>query len=255
MQGDLAMADLLHVTCGECQGIPIETRRTMREIMSHSLRNARKAVIGNGKRNLITHGKAIMIERIAAAQRALAKTTKRATVEEKDALRAWMAGHLPQVGGDNPKKMKYVTQIMIREIKETQQAAANLRNAWKEAGKEENVRRATREGGKEGTRWRGIGFDQWQHSMQRKQQQGYETQAYSELYRIKAEVRSRAAKKLGANEPVQWKEMTWEARLQHVHEYMETAVKATTTTTGTEETREEEYNDPIQRKQKRRQRR
>ena len=214
------MATIMHVLCGECQGIPEEERREARDGLATSLRAARKAASGNGKRDIITKGKQAIVEIIAAAQRALAKREKRATAEEKEAMRKWLAGHMPSAEGGDTSKLEEVGKIIIREIRKAQQSAAQLRSAWKKTGKEENARRATREGGKEGTRWRGIGLDHWQQSMQRKEPVRETRGARNELYKVSVEIRSEAVKTLGLEAGKKWKVMTWEERKQHVQTYM-----------------------------------
>ena len=49
-------------------------------------------------------------------------------------------------------------------MKASQRAAAEYREAWKEAGGKERARRAEREGGAEGKRWRGVGWQAWLQS-------------------------------------------------------------------------------------------
>ena len=154
-------ADLMHVLCGECVGIPEEQRLQRRADIASGLRKARAQVTGKGKTRAITRGYKDLIDQIAWAQQAFAKKSTRATAAEKEALRKWFAGQLPAAGGEQTAKVQGVEKAIAQAIRGTQTAAAALQQAWQEASKEENRRRATREGGREGTQWKGIGLEVW----------------------------------------------------------------------------------------------
>ena len=88
-----------HVICGECTGVDAEVSTTGRERIRKALQTTRHALRAKTRRGVPhVHGDVeAAVERIAAAQRALAKGSKRATREESEALRKWMGGELPPV--------------------------------------------------------------------------------------------------------------------------------------------------------------
>ena len=158
-------ATLMHVLCGGCHGTDEAARSEGREQVKGGLQRARRALTRRGKGGTyaVTHGRQRVVAMVAAAQRALAKG-ERATEEEQEAMRSWIAGCLPPVSGEHQAWMKHVTRQVAEAVRHTQWGATRLREAWKEAGKKEVARRATREGGREGNLWRGVGWDTWRRS-------------------------------------------------------------------------------------------
>ena len=164
-----AAATLVHVMCGECEGVDPEVRGVQREAIRKSLQDVRKAVTRKGVRGApcaIEWGRDRLVRSIDAAQRALAKREGRARAQETRALTDFLAGRLPHVYGTNEGRMRNMGKRVVGSIRAAQRAAATLRSEWHEAGKEEKARRATREGGAEGTRWRGVGLSAWRQSHQ-----------------------------------------------------------------------------------------
>ena len=157
-------ADLMHILCGECPGISEAIRLTERANIASNLRRANMLVIGRREKSVITQGQKELKEQLTHAQKAYTKGTARATEKEKEGMRKWIAGQLPNAGGTQPAHVKNIEKSITQAIRKTQAAAAQLRKAWMEAGQEENGRRATREGGREGAHWRGIGMTAWKAS-------------------------------------------------------------------------------------------
>jgi len=106
-----------------------------------------------------------VVEVIAGAQRFLAKGARLATAAEKEAMRRWLAGDLPCAGGEEASRVRATERAVGLHVRDAQATAAQLRAAWQEAGKEEMARRASREGGREGTAWRGVGWEAWRQSV------------------------------------------------------------------------------------------
>ena len=153
--------------CGECEGVPKEVREEERGAIKRSLRTALRTATrkGVGKRaNPIESGRENVAAMASAAMRMLAKGSARARTKERVAMRAWLAGDLPKVQGDETR-MRSVVSLTTAAVRSAQQAAATLRQAWRDAGAEEMARRATREGGVEGTRWRGVGMEAWKQGV------------------------------------------------------------------------------------------
>ena len=103
---------------------------------------------------------------VHAAMRALAKGSRAATPTEAEAMRAWPAGEMPRMHGGDAKRERAAIAMMAGAVKQAQSGAAKLRASWRDAGKEEMARRATREGGREGARWRGVGWEAWREGLQ-----------------------------------------------------------------------------------------
>ena len=104
-------AGLLHVLCGECAGVEPSAREEGREMLRDGLRQAMRAVTHKRtarKPHALTEGREQVVRWLAAAQRALAKGTKRATLDEQRALRACLAGGLPHATGSDTRRVKYV---------------------------------------------------------------------------------------------------------------------------------------------------
>ena len=88
-------ADLLHVLCGECQGLDGDARKAGRDAIARSLRTARREVTRNGPRGAgpaVAEGRDALVHLITNAQKMLAKRARRACHGEREARRAWLAG-------------------------------------------------------------------------------------------------------------------------------------------------------------------
>lgn len=88
----------------------------------------------------------------------------RATDTEKEAVRRLLAGEMPYVQGDRPRRVKGVERDVSVGIRRVQTAAANLRSEWRKATGVELARRHEREGGAEGTQWKKVAMGVWQQS-------------------------------------------------------------------------------------------
>ena len=160
-------ADMWHVTCGACEGVPATERAAGKEAMRGGLREMLKVATRKGPRgapNAITSGREALVRQVAAAQRALAKGA-RATDDEREAMRACVAGELPVLAGEDSKRVAGAEQRLTEAVRALQHGATQMRRAWAAAGKEEAARRATREGGREGARWRGVGWEVWRQGL------------------------------------------------------------------------------------------
>ena len=153
--------DMMHAVCGECKGIPQEAKRESRGMIARSMRAARGALVRATRAG--TADGAAAIKRITLAQKGFAKQ-QRATAEEKEAMRQWLAGDLPGVTGHG-KKAYGLGCSVAAAVRRAQCAAAHMRREWRDAGSAESARRAAREGGREGTRWRGVGWEAWRQGM------------------------------------------------------------------------------------------
>ena len=71
---------------------------------------------------------------------------------QREALRRWIAGDLPNASGTDAKRTKAKEKALGEAVRSAQRGAAALREAWRAAGARELARRAEHEGGKEGTR-------------------------------------------------------------------------------------------------------
>ena len=166
-QQTATQATLWHVMCGECTGVDDETRKTQREEMRRNLcRMQKMAQRTGGKRGPVLEeaSRKAVGAMVAAAQKALAKTSARATETEKEALRRCIAGDFPYVTGETGKRMKALGKELAEEVKSAQRAATRLQEAWRTASAPEVARRQATEGGAVGMRLRGVGFDTWRQT-------------------------------------------------------------------------------------------
>ena len=158
-------ADVWHVLCGECDGIPEAARGDGRNAIRTSLQKGLKAVMREKKRKggPRVYGLEQVAEAITHAQRALAKKSA-APQYEREALRKWLAGDLPPVRGEE-RCGQTLGKHVGAHVKAAQAGASAMQQAWTEAGKEERGRRAEREGGREGRNWKGVGLSAWRQTM------------------------------------------------------------------------------------------
>jgi hypothetical protein len=164
--GEPRHAHLLHVVCGECSGVADEDRSRGKEEIRQALQTALRAATRRRRgTHVLADGRASLVDAIQRAQRALAKGSARASEEENAALTAWLAGKLPHVEGHETKRVRSVVRQVTDAVRHAQRGAATLRAAWRDAGKEEMARRATRDGGREGTKWRGVGWEAWRQTV------------------------------------------------------------------------------------------
>ena len=105
------------------------------------------------------------MQRVDGAQRALARGVG-ATPEEKEALRAWLAGDLPRVDGHDKGKLRGLARVVAGTVRRAQTAAAGLREAWVEAGGQERARRCEREGYAVGRAWKAVAMETWTERVQ-----------------------------------------------------------------------------------------
>ena len=130
-------ATLLHVICGECQGVTDTEKGTARDAIRNGLRAGLKATTNKGRKgtpNPLGDGRTEMVKMISAAQRALVKGEESATTVENESLRRWLAGDLPYAEAAETKEIKARRQRMARAVRESQRGAAQLRAAWKREG-------------------------------------------------------------------------------------------------------------------------
>ena len=141
---EVIQASLLHVMCGECEGVKKGERERERTTIRGSMQRARKAVTRRGVKKgappVLGEGREEIIRIIAAAQRAFAKGAK-AKEHEREALRRWLAGDLPKVSGDSKEKVESIASAVAENVREAQRAAAELNREWKEASEQETARR------------------------------------------------------------------------------------------------------------------
>ena len=80
-------ATLQHVLCGECEGIPEDTRAVVKEGMATHLRMALRAMTRRDRRGAaVVARREAAVAQIGAAQRALAKGEARSTALEREAM-------------------------------------------------------------------------------------------------------------------------------------------------------------------------
>ena len=174
----------MHVLCGACGGVVCEEPEAGRAAITAALRAVRNMVTRGTSRRppALGTGRAPVVRLVDTAQRAVAKTRVGSTVGvwqvEREAVLRFLAGDIGDVGpaGDEARG-KAMARRVSNEIRAAQQAAATLRKAWDEAGKEERARRAEREGGALGRRWRGVGMETWRQAMRAMQVETEETHA------------------------------------------------------------------------------
>ena len=161
-------ADMLHVLCGSCEGVEEEARRTGRGELRGALQRCRKIITRkgrNGAPGTISEGRKELVRRIDGAQRALAKG-QRATADEREAIRAWLAGDLPCVDGHDKGRVRGLARMVAGMVRRAQVAAEGLRGAWSEAGGAERVRRRERGGYAEGREWKAAAMETWAERVQ-----------------------------------------------------------------------------------------
>ena len=160
-------ATLQHVLCGECEGIPEDTRAVVKEGMATHLRMALRAMTRRDRRGAaVVARREAAVAQIGAAQRALAKGEARSTALEREAMARWLAGDLPAAGtaGEATAKEAGVAREVVAAVRAAQTVAATARAAWEKEARAEVARRAER--GERGRmevhhQVRAGGFDAW----------------------------------------------------------------------------------------------